>query len=58
MSAGRTVRIKGSPALSDWFAEQLVKYHGPDGARDKVAGPMLESVERVIAAAKAEKEKS
>lgn len=55
MSAGRTVRIKGSPALNDWFAEQLVKEHGPDGAREKVCGPALEAVERVIAAAEAVK---
>lgn len=45
-----TVRIKGSPALNDWFAEELVKDHGADGAREKVAGPMLAAVERVIAA--------
>lgn len=47
---GTTVRIKGSPGLNDFFAEGLVDDHGPDGARDRVCGPMLEAVERVIAA--------
>lgn len=45
-----TIRIKGSPALNDWFAAQLVKEHGADGAREKVCGPALAAVERVIAA--------
>lgn len=45
-----TIRIKGSAGLNDWFAEQLVKDHSPDGAREKCAGPMLAAVERVIAA--------
>lgn len=43
-----TINLKG-PWLNDWFAEQLVKDHGPDGAMAKCCGPMLESVERVIA---------
>lgn len=55
MDEMKTIRIKGSPALNDWFAEQLVKEHGPDGARGKVCGPALDAVERVIAAQVANK---
>lgn len=43
-----TVHIKGGPARN-WFAEQMVKEYGPEEARDRCAGPMLEAVERVIA---------
>lgn len=50
MRSGKTVRIKGSPSLNDWFAEQMVKDQGPEGAREGCVGPMLEAVERVIAA--------
>lgn len=46
----KTIRIKGSAGLNDWFAEQLVKEHGPNGARALVCGPALAAVERVIAA--------
>lgn len=42
-----TVKLTG-PGLNCWFAEQLVKDHGPDGARDRCAGPMLAAVEAVI----------
>lgn len=45
---GRTVKLKG-PGLNDWFAEQLVKEHGPALAREKCCGPALAAVERVIA---------
>lgn len=43
-----TVKLTG-PGLNCWFAEQLVKDHGPEGARERCAGPMLEAVEAVIA---------
>jgi hypothetical protein len=43
-----TLKLKG-PGLNCWFAEQLVKDHGPDGARDRCSGPMLAAVEAVIA---------
>lgn len=43
-----TIKLKG-PGLNDWFAEQLVKDHGPEVARSKCCGPALASVERVIA---------
>lgn len=43
-----TIKLKG-PGLNDWFAEQLVKDHGPDAARSKCCGPALAAVERVIA---------
>lgn len=43
-----TVRLKGAPARN-WFAEQCVKEYGPDGARERSCGPMLEAVEQVIA---------
>lgn len=42
-----TVHIKGS-AARNWFAEQMVRDYGPDAAREKSSGPMLEAVERVI----------
>ena len=29
-----SLKLKG-PGLNDWFAEQLVKDHGPEGARAK-----------------------
>jgi hypothetical protein len=45
---GKTVRLTG-PGLNCWFAEQLVKDHGPQGARERCAGPMLKAVEAVIA---------
>ena len=50
-----TIKLKG-PGLNDWFAEQLVKDHGPDGARAKCCGPALEAVERVIARMEAEEQ--
>ena len=43
-----TIKLKG-PGLNDWFAEQLVKDHGQEGARAKCCGPALAAVERVIA---------
>lgn len=43
-----TVTLKG-PALNDYFAEKLVEDVGPDEARERTCGPMLEAVERVIA---------
>ena len=33
-----SLKLKG-PGLNDWFAEQLVKDHGPEGARAKCCGP-------------------
>lgn len=42
-----TVHLKG-PAVRSWFAEQMVRKYGPDAAREKSSGPMLESVEQVI----------
>ena len=50
-----TIRLK-EPGLNNWFAEQLVKDNGPEGARAKCCGPMLEAVERVIARMEAEEE--
>ena len=50
-----TIKLKG-PGLNDWFAEQLVKDHGADGARAKCCGPALAAVERVIARKAAEAE--
>ena len=50
-----TIKLKG-PGLNDWFAEQLVKDHGPDGARAKCCGKALEAVERVIARMEAAEE--
>lgn len=50
-----TIKLKG-PGLNDWFAEQLVKDHGPDAARAKCCGPALASVERVIARMEAAEE--
>jgi hypothetical protein len=43
-----TIRVTG-PGLNNWFAEQLVKDHGPQGARELCSGPMLAAVEAVIA---------
>jgi hypothetical protein len=43
-----TVKLKG-PGLNCWFAEMLVKDHGPEGARERCTGPMLKAVEAVIA---------
>jgi hypothetical protein len=43
-----TVKLTG-PGLNNWFAEQMVKDYGPDGARDRCSGPMLAAVEAVIA---------
>ncbi len=43
-----TINLKG-PGLNNFFAERLVKEHGPDGAREKCCGEMLAAVERVIA---------
>lgn len=48
-----TIKLKG-PGLNDWFAEQLVKDHGPEAARSKCSGPALAAVERVIARMEAE----
>jgi len=42
------VTLKGAP-VRNWFAEQLVKEHGADGARKRTCGPMREAVEQVIA---------
>lgn len=50
-----TVKLKG-PGLNNWFAEEMVKNYGPDGARERCAGPMLEAVEGVIAAMEKERE--
>ena len=47
-STGKTVKLTG-PGLNCWFAEQLVKDHGPDCARDRCAGPRLAAVEAVLA---------
>lgn len=43
-----TIHLKG-PGLNDYFAESLVRDKGPEAAREKTCGPMLEAVERVIA---------
>lgn len=43
-----TVALKGAPARN-WFAEQLVKDHGADGARERTCGSMRKAVEQVIA---------
>lgn len=43
-----TIKVTG-PGLNNWFAEKLVKDHGPDGARERTTGPMLAAVESVIA---------
>jgi hypothetical protein len=43
-----TIHLKG-PGLNNWFAEQLVRDKGPEGAREGTAGKMREAVERVIA---------
>lgn len=43
-----TIHLKG-PGLNDWFAEKIVRDEGPEAARKKCCGPMLEAVERVIA---------
>ena len=50
-----TIKLKG-PGLNDWFAEQLVKDHGPDIARSKCCGPALAAVERVIARMESEEQ--
>lgn len=43
-----TIKLKG-PGLNDFFAEEMVRLYGPEDAREKSCGPMLEAVERVIA---------
>ena len=40
--------------LDDLFAEQLVRDHGADVAREKTSGPAREAVDRVIARAEIE----
>lgn len=50
-----TTRIKGAGARN-WFAEELVKDHGPDEARKRTCGPMREAVEHAIASLPAERE--
>jgi len=50
-----TIKLKG-PGLNDWFADQLVKDHGPEGARAKCCGPALAAVERVISRMEAAEE--
>ena len=42
-----TIKLKG-PGVNDYFAEQIVKNHGADEARERTCGPMREAVERVI----------
>lgn len=42
-----TIHLKG-PGLNNWFAEQLVRDHGHEAAREGTCGPMREAVERVI----------
>lgn len=46
--AMKTVTIKG-PAARNWFAEQLVKDYGADGALERTCGPMRKAVEAEIA---------
>ena len=43
-----TIHLKG-PGLNNWFAEQLVRDKGPEGARERTSGNMREAVEHVIA---------
>lgn len=44
------VKPKKPPkGLNGYFAEELVRSHGYDGARAKCAGPMLDAVEKQIA---------
>lgn len=42
-----TIHLKG-PGLNDYFAERTVIEFGPEAARKKSSGPMLEAVERAI----------
>lgn len=43
-----TINLKG-PGLNDWFAEQIVRDRGAEGARKGTTGKMRDAVERVIA---------
>lgn len=45
-----SARLKGSPWLNDWLAEQIVNDLGPSGALNRTSGPMRKAVIRVIAA--------
>ena len=50
-----TIKLKG-PGLNDYFAERCVEEYGPEEARERCCGPMLEAVERVIENMNREKE--